>query len=111
MSASIAVPLPRPHALLPAVLFPLLYVATIMPFLVFFVEGNPPVGFTDFELFITAMFGVDMLISFNSAYYDENSELVHDRSVRAGLQLACCPNVAVTQESVSSPVRRFSHFV
>ena len=51
------------------------YTATILPYRVCFIEENIDF-FTNFDMIMNIVFGIDIVVSFISAYYDEDNILV-----------------------------------
>lgn len=57
------------------IIFFMIYTATILPYRVCFVETTDTF-YEIFDLLMNIIFGLDILISFFSAYYDEDNILV-----------------------------------
>ncbi len=57
------------------IVFFMIYTATILPFRVCFIEEYDPIYYY-FELVMNIIFGIDVIISFFSAYYDDDNVLV-----------------------------------
>ena len=93
---------PLPHSRRRAVLFPILYTATIMPFQIFFLgDTSSDPGWNAADVIISVLFGLDMIVSFNVGYYDSEGWPVNDRCVRGRVtcKRACLlveePDIAV----------------
>ena len=53
-----------------AVIVPILYTVTIMPFEIFFVEDTTTVGWLAADVILTLVFFLDMVMNFNVGFYD-----------------------------------------
>jgi hypothetical protein len=62
----------------PTVVFPVMYVATVMCFQVFFIEETT-IGWTGIDLTVSLIFAIDVLLNFNLAYFDSDGIIVKDR--------------------------------
>ena len=54
-----------------AVVIPILYTATVMPFEIFFVEDTSVPGWFAADITITVLFFLDMVMNLNVAYFDD----------------------------------------
>jgi hypothetical protein len=57
----------------PPVVFPLMYVATIMPFQIFFIYSTTSEGWMVMEYVLTVVFLLDVIACFNFAYVAPSS--------------------------------------
>jgi hypothetical protein len=65
-----------------AVLIPIFYTATVMPFhLLYLTDNNGDVGWFSIEVIISILFGLDMIFNFNLAFEDSSGTVVSDRQV------------------------------
>ena len=61
-----------------AVIVPIMYTATVMPFEVFFITDSSTVWLA-IEIALTVAFGIDMLLCFNLAYQDRHGHIISSR--------------------------------
>ncbi len=54
----------------------MVYTATILPYRVCFIESNDKDGWYYFDFIMNIIFGLDVIVSFLSAYYDTDNVLV-----------------------------------
>ena len=69
---------PFPFLDLLAVIVPIMYTATVMPFEVFFITDSSTVWLA-IEIALTVAFGIDMLLCFNLAYQDRHGHIISSR--------------------------------
>jgi len=58
----------------------LIYTATVMPYKIAFIESEPGDGWFYLEIVLDLLFFVDVIVNIFSAYYDNESQLVTNRT-------------------------------
>ena len=57
------------------IIFFLIYTASVLPYIVCFIDDDAA-GYSTFDIVMNTAFGIDIVVTFFSAYRDEENELV-----------------------------------
>ena len=86
-----------------SVLLPMFYVATIMPFEIFFVDNTAVTSWLTIDGIVSVSFFIDMMVTINTGYYDDAGWTVIDRSGRSHGHRRHWPAPRVSRDELAVP--------